>query len=277
MAEVKRICNDIKAKESSLDALFLSMGYIPWGGREDMPFLFTYCQTTRHYPSFQLTDLIQTQAMESTCSLHWLTTAALLFVVLLPPLKVSTNNPRIVNLGGAGLETPKLLLNDLDYQEPGNYTINNVAANVATTMSLTLCRLAEENPEVVFIFANPGLVITNIYSHGFDGSWYMKAFITAIKPLMRIVALSEVDAGERSMYLLTSARFGQKGGVLPLSGETSALTMMKTQSGALFSINYKLESVHWEGVMNEEQRKDAGAMFWERAECPWTIFVRICI
>jgi NADP-dependent 3-hydroxy acid dehydrogenase YdfG len=34
MAEVKRICNEIKAKESSIDAIFLSSGYIPYGGRE---------------------------------------------------------------------------------------------------------------------------------------------------------------------------------------------------------------------------------------------------
>jgi NAD(P)-dependent dehydrogenase (short-subunit alcohol dehydrogenase family) len=34
MVEVKRVCDKIKGKESSLDALFLSTGYIPWGGRE---------------------------------------------------------------------------------------------------------------------------------------------------------------------------------------------------------------------------------------------------
>ena len=168
-------------------------------------------------------------------------------------------------MGGAGLETPKLLLDDLEYQRPGNYTINNLAANVATAMSLTLSRLAVENPEVVFVFANPGLVITNIYNHGFDGKWYMKAFITTIKPLMRIVAMSEEDAGERSLYLLTSARFGKKG--VPLMGrEPSTLTMTKTELGALFSINYKLESVHWESVMTEQQRKDAASKFWAKGQ-----------
>jgi hypothetical protein len=191
----------------------------------------------------------------------------LLFVIhLLPLLKASTHNPRIMNLGGAGLETSTLLLDDLDSQKPGKYTINNIAVNFATAMSLTLSRLAKENPTVVFIFANAGLVITNIYSHGFDGRWYIKALIAATKPLIRIAALSEADAGDRSLYLLTSARFGQKGGVLSTAGESNALTMLKTESGALFSINCKLESVHWEGVMNEEQRKDAGAKFWERVQ-----------
>lgn len=34
LAEVKRICGEIKAKESSIDALYLSTGYIPHAGRE---------------------------------------------------------------------------------------------------------------------------------------------------------------------------------------------------------------------------------------------------
>jgi len=34
MAETKRVCNEIKATETSLDAVFLSTGYIPWGGSE---------------------------------------------------------------------------------------------------------------------------------------------------------------------------------------------------------------------------------------------------
>ncbi|KAE9375016.1 NAD(P)-binding protein [Stipitochalara longipes BDJ] len=231
MAEVKRVCNEIKAKESSLDALFLSTGYIPWSGREET-----------------------SEGIELFSALAYY--GRLLFVLhLLPLLKASTNHPRIVNLGGAGLETAKLILDDIDLQKPENWSIGNLAAQVATAMSLTLSRLAEENPSVIFIFANPGLVVTNIYSHGYGGKWYMKAFVTVIKPMMRMVALSEADAGERSLYLLTSAWFGG-----------AALTMKKTESGALFSITYKLESVQWESVMTEVQRKDAAIKFWSRVQ-----------
>ncbi len=34
LAEVKRICTELKEKEKSLDLLFLSAGYAPFGGRE---------------------------------------------------------------------------------------------------------------------------------------------------------------------------------------------------------------------------------------------------
>jgi NAD(P)-dependent dehydrogenase (short-subunit alcohol dehydrogenase family) len=47
MAEVQRICNEIKAKDSSIDAVFLSTGYIPHSGRESSftPLFFSYhCQ-----------------------------------------------------------------------------------------------------------------------------------------------------------------------------------------------------------------------------------------
>jgi hypothetical protein len=36
MAPVKKICNEIKAKPSGLYTVFLSTGYIPWGGSEDL-------------------------------------------------------------------------------------------------------------------------------------------------------------------------------------------------------------------------------------------------
>jgi hypothetical protein len=39
----------------------------------------------------------------------------------------------------------------------------------------------------------------------------MKAFVGTVKPVMRMVPLPEADAGEHSVYLLTSARFSRNG------------------------------------------------------------------
>lgn len=36
MSEVKRICDEIKSNEKSLDALFMAAGHLPFGGREGM-------------------------------------------------------------------------------------------------------------------------------------------------------------------------------------------------------------------------------------------------
>jgi hypothetical protein len=38
----------------------------------------------------------------------------------------------------------------------------------------------------------------------------MKAFVSTVRPVMRMVPLSKADAGEHSVYLLTSARFSRK-------------------------------------------------------------------
>jgi len=43
-----------------------------------------------------------------------------------------------VNLGGAGNETTKLLLDDLDLEDPKHYTMWNMINYVATAMTLTL-------------------------------------------------------------------------------------------------------------------------------------------
>lgn len=80
-----------------------------------------------------------------------------------------------------------------------------------------------------------------------------------------MIGISVKDAGERSVYLLTSARFGGNG--VPLqSGATRVLTMKKTESGALFCVNQKLEGLQQERVMAKLQSRDAGNMVWARLQ-----------
>lgn len=53
------------------------------------------------------------------------------------------------------------------------------------------------------------------------------------KLLMRVIGVSVEDAGERRVFLLTSARFVGKG-VEVQSGKTAVLTMKKTEVGRCF-------------------------------------------
>ena len=183
----------------------------------------------------------------------------MLFVFhLLPLLKASTNNARVVHLGGAGNEISDLFLDDLDLKEPGHYTLWNTINSVATAMTLTLSRVAEENPDVVFIFNMPGFVGTDIHAGSMFGKWYGKI-------LVKMIGISIEDAGERSVYLLTSAQFGGNG--VPLqSGAAGANTMKKTGSGALFCVNAKLKSLQQESVMAQLQSQDAGSKVWARLQ-----------
>jgi hypothetical protein len=92
----------------------------------------------------------------------------------------------------------------------------NMINYAATAMTLTLSRLAEENPDVGFIFNLPGLVPTDIHANSILGKWYGRW-------LVNLIGISVEDAGERSVFLLTSTRLGGKG----VSGEGKVLTMKK--------------------------------------------------
>jgi hypothetical protein len=94
MAEVKRMCNEIKANLSSLYAVFLSTGHIP--GVDPKVCLSFWSMPRQDSSQIQLSDWMQKQEIE-------------LFVIhVLPFLNASTNHPQMVNLGRAGIETANL-------------------------------------------------------------------------------------------------------------------------------------------------------------------------
>jgi hypothetical protein len=198
------------------------------------------CSSSPHFPLPILTsnrNKGRNRSLLSTCLLR--PTAFILH--LLPLLKASPNHPRVVNLGGASNEVSNLVLDDLDLEKPGNYTMWNMINYAATAMTLTLSRAAEDNPDVDFIFNLPCLVPKEIHAGSMFDKWYGRWLFT-------LVGISVEDAGERSVFLLTSARFGGKG--VPLrNGATKLLTMKKTVSRALFCVNSKLEGVQQEKVM----------------------------
>lgn len=134
----------------------------------------------------------------------------------------------------------------------------NMINYVATAMTLTLSRVASDNPEIDFIFNLPGLVPTEIHAGSMFDKWYGRW-------LFSLVGVSVEDAGERSVFLMTSARFGGKG--VPLqSGATTLLTMKKAESGGLFCVNSKLEGVQQEKVMSKLESQDAERKIWARLQ-----------
>jgi len=80
--------------------------------------------------------------------------------------------------------------------------------------------------DVVFIYAYPGKVRTEILRHGWDGQ----------SPGMDVeskTGMSVEVSVARSLYLITSGQFGGKG-VLVRDGLRPGVTVEKTGSGALF-------------------------------------------
>jgi len=103
-------------------------------------------------------------------------------------LKSSPHNSRVVSLGGVGNEVPKVFLDDLDLNEPGNYTPWNMINHVATSMTLPLSPVAKEKLEVEFIFNFLGLVPTGIHA----GSMFRKCYVEFLIAYIRLSNFSGV-------------------------------------------------------------------------------------
>jgi hypothetical protein len=193
----------------------------------------------------------------------------MLFIThLLPLLNASfsirpTYNPRVISILGAGFEDATIPLDDLDLRNPQNFSLQKIAKQGATLNTLALAHLAAdpENQEVVFIHNHPGEVKTDIFKNGWGGKTPDNG---EMSPGVKMGMAPEVS-GERSLYLITSSKFGGKGVPLPY-GEESGLTITKTGRGALFCINEQLECIQQESVLGQLKLKNADEIVWEKTQ-----------
>ncbi|KAH7025114.1 uncharacterized protein B0I36DRAFT_387476 [Microdochium trichocladiopsis] len=238
LSETRRLCDEIKSKEKSLDLLFMSAGYVPLGGRKD---------TSEGYDT--------TMAMS-----FW--TRALLANQLLPLLRAgasstssnstTNNNPRVISIYAAGMEKANIPLDDLDLKSKSNFGIMNWAATCASLNTVYLDHLASDpqNAGVVFIHNHPGVVETDIILKGWnEGSWG-PTLIRWVRPVMsffqrfsREPPISPEESGEKSLFLITSAMYGGKGvavpnkdGVEEKAGGEKGKTLAGGDNGSVFVV-----------------------------------------
>jgi len=186
---------------------------------------------------------------------------------LLPLLNASTyDHPRVVSILAGGWETSNIDLDDMEFKKPGRFGVNAIAKAGATYTTLTMSRLAKENPKVVFIHNHPGAVHTDILKNGWGSKWYGKLLMTAVSPLVGVIGFSAADAGERTLYLATSARYGGKG--VPLGKGHNADTNMAGDlgTGALFDVNDKFDSIRQEKMMEELKKVHADEVVWQKTQ-----------
>ncbi|KAH8888046.1 NAD(P)-binding protein [Thozetella sp. PMI_491] len=194
LSEIKRVTDEIKLRERSIDLLWLSVGALPFDGRKET-----------------------TEGLSLHIVLaYW---GRMLFtVLLLPLLKASPFNPRVLSVLRAGQESADLDLNDLDVKKtaPSKWAyLGRCAAAIETMNSLYLERVAEQNPEVTFIHKFPGLVRTNIFGQGWGTAWSVRKlmFTYVVPAIVSVTGMSDDEVGQRCVYTLFSAR-----GVLPTKG-----------------------------------------------------------
>ncbi|KAI2907269.1 hypothetical protein CBS63078_4860 [Aspergillus niger] len=236
LADTKKLCDEIKRRETSLDCLYLSAGFISSGER------------------------IETSEGKSlSLSLNYYS-RILMMTLLLPLLNSSPNSPRIVSILNAGYESSSIYLDDLDLEKPGHFSLLSLTKSMSTYTTLSMSTLAQENPHVVFVHHYPGGVTTDAFKKAWGGKWYFPLFRAALSAF----GTSPEDAAEKVLYLITSARYGGRGVALG-EGQKAGMTMAKSvKGGELFAIDNKMKELFQGKVMLELQAMNAGEIVWRK-------------
>lgn len=215
LAETKRVCEDIKAKESYIDLLFLTTGYAPFGAREETP-----------------------EGVDISQSLEYYT--RMLFVQNLLPVLAKSEAPRVVSVLCGGLEsTSSLNLDDLDLKQPGNFSIMKLQTHYGGMTTMFMDKLADENPNITFVHSWPGWVDTGNIRRGLgpSTSWIMGWIVwLVLEPLVHLFSFSDDESGQRHLFQSTSAAFGGRG--TPWKGKSGVNSRQK-QTNGLFLVNFK--------------------------------------
>ncbi|KAH7244506.1 uncharacterized protein BKA55DRAFT_541400 [Fusarium redolens] len=238
LAETSRLCNEIKAHEEKIDLLLLSTAYLPMGPRQGALYRGIDCE-----------------GIEKASVVGYYS-RMLTITQLLPLLSAAaadpsrTYGPHIVNISDAGKESSDIFLDDLALKAPGHFGFVNYLIHTATMTTLTMRRLAEDprNKDVVLIHHFPGAVGTDIMRNrdsragSWLDNWIVTMLMSIIARIMKLLSTIVDQAGEKCLYLSTSAAYGGKG--VPLNdGQKGVLTLNRTPSGSLFSINEKPEPI----------------------------------
>lgn len=237
LAEGKKACEVIKAKESRIDLLFLTTGYSPFGVREET-----------------------SEGLETSQVLSYYTRA--LFVSHLLPLLKKSESPRVVSVLGGGMErTTSINVDDIDLKKPGSFRITTAQPHYVALNTVFLDKVASEHPDVTFIHAWPGMVNTGNVWRGLHASQSILYWLIwgLLNPLIRLISSTDEVAGQRNLFLCTSAAFGGRG--VPWTGETGTSTLGKSDEG-LFLANYKCDSTPNTKVISV-LRERATAKVWE--------------
>jgi hypothetical protein len=171
-------------------------------------------------------------------------------IQLLLPLLNAAASPHVVNILAGGQES-HLLVNDLDLVEPKNYSIARAAGHSATMLTLSLERLASQNPAVSFVHAFPGLVATGTLTKGSSGVVNFLFRWLVVPVLNTFFATSVEEAGGRALFYATNARYtNAQLEELAVPIPTGLERAGQTAKG-VFLVNEKSESVGDEKLLAE--------------------------
>ncbi|KAK8073438.1 hypothetical protein PG994_004337 [Apiospora phragmitis] len=137
--DAEKVAEFVKSKESSLDLLFLSVGFVSLDGRQDTTEGLDASMTTRYNSCLRITQLLL-------------------------PLLNQAASPHVISVLAGGLEGA-MQEDDLDLRQARNWSVARASVHSATMGTLALEKLAAENPGVSFVHTYPGFVATPLFDN----------------------------------------------------------------------------------------------------------------
>ena len=232
ISQTNEVIDLVKTRESKLDLLFESVGFISFTGRQETSEGLEPSMTTRYYSRLRAAQG-------------------------LVPLLNAAASPRVVSILGGGGEG-KLNEQDLDLRKPGSYSVVSAAVHSATMLTLSYEHLARENPRISFVHAFPGWVATPLFSRGSSGVLGL-LMRWVVQPLSNLFATSVDEAGARALFYLTSDRYSVGDGGVPLA---EGMARSPKSQGGVFLSNDKSESVDNEKVLGDFRSRKVDEKVW---------------
>ncbi|KAF2192618.1 NAD(P)-binding protein [Zopfia rhizophila CBS 207.26] len=250
LKSVDEVCKEIKEKESKVNLLFLTAGYLTFKGRDET-----------------------TEGLDRKFSLHYY--ARMRFIQGLSPLLAaaandsnpSANLSRAVSVLDPHLGT-RWTPNFEDLSLKRTFSLKNCATHGSVMNNLALEEMAKAHPGTSFVHAYPSGVATGLMrAQGpvLNGVW--KAASLLMKPFLVPIG----ESGERHLFAATAPRFA------PKSKAEGVQDLEKGSDGVKGSGSYWL---NWDGEVLGESKKmvdtrtdDAGKKIWEHTE---EVFRKIC-
>ncbi|KAG9236618.1 hypothetical protein BJ875DRAFT_215235 [Amylocarpus encephaloides] len=249
MKNVDQICDEIKAQENKVDLLFMSPGYLTFEGRND-----------------------SSEGLDIPHALRLYT--RLRFVHNLLPLLESSSTPRVISILAGGKES-SIDLTDLELRK--SFDARTAMKLSTTQTTLAFEELANSHPSVAFIHKYPGFVNTGAVPRllkASKGIWIVPAtFIRLfVVPVLNLLAMTVDEAGERGLFLSTSAAFppaeataGMSGVPLPTGVEVAKDSEVK----GLYLLGGNDESAAVTPGLAELRAQGGSKLVWESVLAVW--------
>jgi NAD(P)-dependent dehydrogenase (short-subunit alcohol dehydrogenase family) len=172
----------IRDAEKSVNLLFISAGYMTLAGR---------CPTS--------------EGLEKKLVINYY--SRLLFAaMLLPALKEGAKRhpdlgARVISVYSAGQEGP-VIESDIELVKEENFSSAQAARQASALNSLAMEYLSQQNPEVGWMHASPGMVMTGLMRD-------MPAYIRVFNPVMSLLSTSLEDSGQGFLRLSTDMQYAK--------------------------------------------------------------------